>query len=189
MDIKLPDDMKILGLAGFAGSGKDYIAKEFFQKMGFFKVSLANGFKHKVVGSGKDYGEVFTDGEKDPETRDLLQQEGTERGRDIYGKDIWVRTLESYMLWNYHHNNIKNFVISDVRFHNEVAWLKSVGTAIFVESDRAYELEGNMANHPSEAELRDMGASTWDFILINDKEIGKDHLHQQIDYLVQGVFA
>jgi len=178
----LPEKITVVGLSGFAGSGKDYIAEKFFKPLGYHRCALANGFKHKVVGMGRPFSQVFTSGEKDEDTRHLLQQEGTERGRDVYGKDIWINTLESYILWNHLSNDIDKFIISDVRFHNEIAWVQSVGHAVFIESDRAYVLTGEMANHPSEAEMREVPRDKWDFIINNNK--GADNLFKQLDALI-----
>ena len=71
------DDIKIIGLCGRAGSGKDFIAEHFLQPLGYVPVALANGFKHKVIGMGNSIHDVFV--EKPPDVRKLLQEEGTVR--------------------------------------------------------------------------------------------------------------
>jgi len=173
------DDIKIIGLCGRSGSGKDFIAKHFLQPLGYVPVALANGFKHKVIGMGNSIHDVFV--EKPPDVRKMLQEEGTERGRDLYGKDIWVRTLESYISHRYMVEKNKKFVITDVRFKNEMEWLKSVGgTLCFIDSNRG-TLTDAMALHPSETEMMTVPRDYFDQIFNNEKNVEMDHLHRQID--------
>ena len=59
-----------------------------------------------------NYDKVF--GEKDFETRRLLQLAGTEQGRNKFGYDIWIRTLETWIkILN--SRGVERFIISDVR--------------------------------------------------------------------------
>ena len=47
---------------------------------------------------------------------------GTEVGRDIFHKDFWVIQLENRL--RFHDDPI---VVTDVRFPNEINWIRSVG--------------------------------------------------------------
>jgi hypothetical protein len=56
--------------------------------------------------------------------REALQKVGTECGRDIFHKDFWVLNLEHRI------NKSKNYVITDVRFPNEIEWIQSQGGVV-----------------------------------------------------------
>jgi IS5 family transposase len=104
---------------------------------------------------------------KTPEIRDLLQLEGTEKGRNIHGEDIWIRYIKA---WSELHmsRGIKYIIISDVRFKNEYEFIKKNGGLIFrmfapnrnekrlrKESidEKMYE---KIKNHQSETDLDDV---------------------------------
>lgn len=55
------------------------------------------------------------------EVRELLQRMGTEVGRDLFGENVWVNRVAAQIV------SEQNYVITDVRFPNEAAWLKEVG--------------------------------------------------------------
>lgn len=58
-----------------------------------------------------------------PEVRRLLQYYGTQGAREIFGDDIWTSTADKYI----DTKNIEYVAISDVRFSDEVTWLKKKG--------------------------------------------------------------
>ncbi len=179
----LSEDVEIVGLCGRAGSGKDFIARNFLSQLGYRSVAFANGFKHKVVGMGATYQAVFFD--KPPDVRKLLQEEGTERGRLEFGEDVWVRTMESFIHWCNTHWGMKKFVVTDVRFRNEMDWVKSVeGVVAFIDSDRAYTLNDEAKAHPSETEMLEVPRDYFDFIFKNDRDTTRGHLHRQVDEFV-----
>lgn len=149
----IPTDRPIhlVGLAGRAGSGKNYLAKHGLMPLGYFPIALADHFKvDAVVRDGAPIDEVFFTA-KSMETRDMLQRRGTEEGRWVYGEDIWIRTLEAWIAayvakgWN-------RFVVTDVRFPNEAEWIKMMGGTMIQVMGRG-GLEGALAQHPSETAL------------------------------------
>jgi hypothetical protein len=71
----------------------------------------------------KEFGRDFT-------PRYALQLMGTEVGRDVFHKDFWVIKLKKYI----NDNPDQNFVITDVRFENEIDFIHSLnGTLIEIE--------------------------------------------------------
>jgi dephospho-CoA kinase len=161
-----PVPYELIGICGHQGSGKNYIGEivipQAFEPKSTLVVSFADHFKVEgIVKFGLDYNKVYHN--KDYKTRKVLQKTGTEEGRDKYGENIWVDTLSTWMKV-YHERGIQRFVIVDVRFPNEVEWLKKVGgTLIKIEApDRFEERVRNesgddeeryqsIINHPSEA--------------------------------------
>ena len=177
--------MEIIGLLGHQGVGKNYIAEKIIQidtSKPTLIVAFADHFKIDCVAKhGLKYEKVFH--KKDEETRHRLQQIGTEEGRDVYGENIWVNVLDNWMR-TFYERGIKRFIIADVRFQNEVDWIKSLnGIVIKVVAPTRYRMrleqeipnqnEGKikeMMNHRSEAGIDKI--ETYDFEFHND--IGDD---------------
>lgn len=121
----------IIGLLGFAGSGKGTAADILVSK-GFVKESFADPVKDAVAaifGWERSLLEGDTNESRDFRERPdqfwsskfgydvtpryMLQLMGTEAGRDVFHSDLWVSSLEKRMEKNEH------TVIADVRFANE----------------------------------------------------------------------
>lgn len=149
----IPNPFHVIGLAGKAGSGKNYLARHALLPLGFFPIALADHFKvDAVVRDGAPLDEVFFTA-KSPETRDLLQKRGTEEGRWVHGEDIWIKTMESWIAAHVA-KGWSRFVVTDVRFRNEADWVRALGGCVVQVTGRG-GLEGAMAHHPSEVELDD----------------------------------
>lgn len=124
----------IIGLSGYAGSGKDTAADVLVENFGFAKVAFADKVRealyalNPVVGTVGHYGTLVTlrdvidrfgwQGYKETsyakEIRRLAQTLGTSVGRDTLGSNVWINaTMESLPI-------TKNIVFSDVRFENEM---------------------------------------------------------------------
>lgn len=163
------DDLIVIGLAGRFGTGKDYLTREFFFPRGYRQWSLAWHFKVWVVGQGKaTHEEVFHT--KPERVRHLLQEEGTELGRDVYGKDIWVDTTFEWIqviqdVWD-----CNKFIIPDVRFVNEAKAIQDRGGYVIRihapnrNADAPYP--EYLRNHSSETDLDDF--KEFDFVVDND---------------------
>lgn len=130
----------IIGTIGFIGCGKGTVADILVEKHGFVKLSFADavkdataaifGWQRSLLEGDTEESRIFR------ETRDewwsektgkhitpryMLQIMGTEAGRDVFHKDIWVYALERKM------EMYQNVVIADVRFPNEIEWMRSKG--------------------------------------------------------------
>ncbi len=187
--------MQIIGLLGHQGVGKNYIAEIVLPKMLSQKntvvLAFADHFKIDCISKhNADFNKVY--GQKDYETRILLQKVGTEEGREVFGYDIWVRTLHNWIKV-LHSRGVKRFIISDLRFQNEVEWIKSLnGIIIKINAPNRYqnrlEIEtGNdidkineIKNHPSEANIDNI--EIYDILVNNDynDNIEKQLLHSII---------
>lgn len=119
----------IIGLAGYARSGKDTVADYLVQNHGFTRLAFADAMREALlrldpfiemdgyprVMLSQALGVYSWDELKEhsPDIRPYLQRFGTEVGRDMLGENIWV---------DYTLNKSAEFdriVISDVRFENE----------------------------------------------------------------------
>ena len=163
----------IIGLSGYAQSGKDTAADYLVKRAGFDKAAFADTLRACVEaldpiisGDGLRYNEAVSaigyDMAKStyPEVRRVLQKMGTEVVRNILGPDIWVDStidrLESS-------TSNKRWAITDVRFPNEFEAIKARPNSYVVRIVRpGYEA---LNNHVSEHLLDNR---TFDATLIND---------------------
>ena len=120
----------IIGLSGYAQSGKDTVAKYLVENHNFERVAfadpiknllweinplLADGFNLQGVVNAYGWDAAKT---RFPEVRNLLQNLG-KGARDVLDTDIWVSAALRKM-WDVD----QNYVITDVRFQNEATTLK-----------------------------------------------------------------
>lgn len=132
--------MKVLGIAGKKGVGKDTIANYLVNNYGFVKVAYADKVKDVARSLGWD-------GKKDERGRRLLQRLGTDVARE-YDIDIWVKA--TFKVIGVMSQLYDKFVIPDVRFQNEVdAIHESGGLVILIGA----KWQDNKDSHPSEREL------------------------------------
>ena len=122
----------IIGLSGYARSGKDSVAQLLCLNYAFNRVSFADPIREAIITLNpkldsithvshrvSDYG--WDVAKQDPEIRRLLQFMGTEVGRKMFGENIWIdmafKQAEQY----------QRVVIADVRFPNEADAIKQRG--------------------------------------------------------------
>lgn len=134
----------IIGLVGFIGSGKG-AAGDILCEHGYIKESFAAGVKDTAAvmfGWNRQMLEGDTDHSRqwretpdeywsekfgrDFTPREALQKMGTEVGRDVFHQDFWVMQLENRL--RFHDGPV---VITDVRFPNEIDWIRKQGGKVF----------------------------------------------------------
>lgn len=118
----MSNKVQIFAFSGKLGSGKDYISNitksMLSDRNDIITLSLADHLKIDVIGKDNvEFEKVFY--EKDSETRKLLQKRGTEEGRNVYGHDVWVKILLSWIKL-FISRGADKFIIPDVRFKNEI---------------------------------------------------------------------
>jgi len=123
--------MAIIGIVGFIGSGKGAVG-EILEQRGWIRDSFAAPLKDAcaaIFGWPRELLEGDTEVSRRwreiPDKfwsekfgrpfapREALQLMGTEAGRDVFHKDLWVSSLLN-------RSKGKNIVITDVRFKNEI---------------------------------------------------------------------
>lgn len=187
--------MEIIGLLGHQGVGKNYIAEEILLKKLDYKPTLVIAFADhfKVEGISKydlEYNKVY--GKKDFYTRKRLHFIGTEEGRQKFGYDIWIKTIHNWIKV-YNSRGIKRFIIPDVRFQNEVDWIKSLnGVVIKINAPNRYiarvKEEANndsekiqkIISHESENMIDKI--ENYDFLLNNDYN---DNINNEIETFIK----
>lgn len=150
------NNIQIIGISGKAGSGKDWISQNILKPLGFHQWSFAWHFKVWLIGKGEaTYEEVFHT--KPPHIRKLLQLEGTERGRMVYGENVWGDTMYAWFQVINEFWGINKFVVPDIRFPSEVNVVHNLGGKVFriVAPNRVANngLSDEARNHLSETSL------------------------------------
>jgi len=158
--------LEIIGLSGYARSGKDEAAKVLVEEFGFTRVAFADKLRDflfalnplVVEDSSVGFGDVRPlqdvivkfgwDGYKatpwGQEIRRLLQRLGTEAGRETMWDSIWIdAALTGY-------NDDAKIVVTDARFPNEAEAIVDRGGELW----RVQRTGVGPANsHPSETSL------------------------------------
>ncbi len=170
---------RILGISGFARSGKDTAADFLVAEFGYVKVSWADKLREAcaaldpivgwtLVGGPVRYSEMvatlgYEGAKSDPqfglEFRRTLIRLGTEVGRNVFGQDFWVHLLMGSL------DPGQRYVIPDTRFPNEASAIKAArGQVIRIERPGV----GAVADHPSETALADWA---YDAVIVNDSSL------------------
>lgn len=175
--------MQLVGVSGKAGSGKDFFVQNVLRPLGFIPWGLADHFKVWLASQGRwTYEEVFHT-KPEPVRRDL-QQEGTERGRNVYGENIWVDTMLTWMRRLNENAGLSRFACSDVRFPNERAGVEQNGGIVIrmVAPERVKHspLTPEQRLHPSETAL---DAQPWTYMIYNDVGMTVAGLRQQFQQI------
>lgn len=144
VNVRKDDRFILIGLTGYARSGKDTVADYLVDEYDFKKLSFATslkeackcvfGFTNKqLYGDDKDVIDEYW-GYK---PREILQKVGTELFRkcladnfDEIGDEIWIRSLEK-QIKKYQAKGYNRFVIADVRFENEESFIHNFGGSIW----------------------------------------------------------
>jgi hypothetical protein len=130
----------IIGLSGYAGSGKDEVAKILIKDYEFKRIAFADKIRKilyeldPVVMIDVNYKDItvrdlvndegWDDAKKNKEVRALLQKLGVAI-RNNLGLDTWVDAALKDISPN------ENVVITDVRFINEASKIKAMGGTIW----------------------------------------------------------
>ena len=130
----------IIGLVGFAGCGKGTVGDLLVKEYKFTKLAFADsvkdataavfGWDRALLEGDTEESRVFREKRDDfwsarlgyeMTPRYALQLMGTEAGREVFHKDIWILATERRM------QGLDNVVIADVRFPNEVDFIRNAG--------------------------------------------------------------
>jgi hypothetical protein len=136
----------IIGIVGFAGSGKGTVGDILVNDHDFTKLSFADAVKDAtsaIFGWPRHLLEGDTDeSRKFRETKDefwsarlgrdfiprlAMQLMGTEAGRNVFHPNLWVDVVERRIVHNQEANIDHKFVIPDVRFPNEIEAIRKWG--------------------------------------------------------------
>jgi hypothetical protein len=197
---------KLLGVGGYASSGKDTVAAHLVNQYGWTRdafadrlrkgllaldpiveVEMRSGFEDYVhterlseivIGLGWDKAK-----REYPEIRELLQRYGDEAGRQIHGKYCWVDALFRDHPWRRSnpdadwHLTGEPLVIPDVRYPNEIEAIRErQGLLLWVDRPGV----GPVNSHASD---NSVGPHDFDYTVVNEGTI--EELNAKIDRLVK----
>jgi len=190
-DGQLKPRVEVLGISGYARSGKDTIAEHLSDK-GYVRASFADNIRKAlylldpiVIGSSPTYKtEIrlqelvdavgWEKAKEAEEVRKLLQRFGTEVGRSMFGVDVWVNLLFHWL------EDGSKIVIPDVRYFNEVLAIERLGGKVWrVERPGITAVNA----HVSEKDLD--GYKKFDQVINNNDTI--ESLHKVVDTILFGV--
>ena len=137
----LQGEKMIISVTGFIGSGKDTVANYLITNHGFKKESWAGSLKDavsRIFGWDRELLEGTSKHSREwREQRDewwsdrlkieitpriVLQQWGTEVGREAFHNDIWVASLENKL-----RQTKDDIIVTDTRFPNEINAIARLG--------------------------------------------------------------
>ena len=151
------NDVRLIGLVGKAGSGKDTLADEIAAD-GWEKVAFADSLKRMCIDYlGLSHDDAYTQDGKmrmNPHwgmtNRTILQKVGTDAMRNGFDKDVWVKILQiriRKML-----DEGRKVVITDCRFDNEAQMVEDMGGLVVevVRDSQSKNLSSVEQQHASE---------------------------------------
>lgn len=126
----------IFGFSGKIGSGKDYVSKKIFlpllkhhrcEKVLF--LAFADCLKQQCsLKYGSTYEKLYE--KKDDVTRGHLQELADDIKKS-YGQDAYVNALKMNIMVHHYRSDIDCFIITDVRFPQEMKMIKDLGGYVF----------------------------------------------------------
>lgn len=180
----------LIGLCGYAGSGKDTAAAVLLKECNFQRVAFADPIRQAVMAldplipnpddergysrlselmNEREWAEV----KEFAEVRRLMQVFGTEVGRNLIDSELWVKLAEGKIRSTL---SVGNTVVTDVRFPNEARLIKKFGGVLVRLSRPGF---GPINEHVS-----DRASESWsyDHHLTNDGTV--ESLHEKMRELV-----
>lgn len=156
----------IVGLSGYARTGKDTVAGILIEHYGFERRAFADVLRQSiyrlnpVAGNTVRVADLVDEygwevAKSHAEVRRLLQVMGTEVGRELFGADVWVKQAMK--------NLPERTVFTDLRFPNEAAAIRKRGGTVWrvsrpdVEAVNEHESERAMDNYAFDAWVKNDG--------------------------------
>jgi dephospho-CoA kinase len=147
--------VKIIGIAGKAGAGKDTLYNQVLKPKGFIRWQMTLHYKIWLVSTGRaTWDEVFVS--KPKHVRKILQEEITDL-RDVWTENIWLDVFRTWLI------GLKEIVgvefngvaVTDLRFLIEMRGIKFMGgKVIHIEApDQQANVAPELRGHRSEVEL------------------------------------
>lgn len=140
-DEKLVPRVEVVGVSGWARTGKDTVAAHLVEKYGYTRMSFADPMREALlrldplITVGEIQGVSLSSAvhglgweelkSLSPDIRGLMQRMGTEVGRDMFGQDFWVNAAIDSI------KDGSKVIFADVRFPNEAEAIKNLGGEVW----------------------------------------------------------
>lgn len=131
----------LIGLTGYAGHGKDTV-RQMLEELDFVGLAFADPIRQMLreLLNSNGIDSAYMDERELKEAvipqlgvsyREMAQTLGTEWGRALHPA-IWLRLADAFIADCYDTDTFNtHFVVSDVRFPNEAAWVRERGGSIW----------------------------------------------------------
>lgn len=178
----------LVGLSGYARSGKDTVAARLVEEHGFTRLAFADPMREALYRLNPKINIADVQGihlasavnglgweqvkAESPDARELLQRFGTEVVREMFGENFWVDYTMHLA------ESLDKVVISDVRFKNEAEAIKAAGGVVW-----RVERPGTEAAN-SHASEHDLEGYEFDLTINNVGTI--EVLHTVVDFVMNG---
>jgi hypothetical protein len=158
----------LIGLTGYAGSGKDTVREMLERDHGFTGLAFADGIRTMLralfseAGISADWMDTRSLKEQPIDGlgvsyRHMAQTLGTEWGRVHMGRRFWLQIAQQ-RINELHRQGSRLIVVSDVRFDNESQWIKEQGGQLWRISRSATEA---VRPHVSEHNIDTLKHDRW----------------------------
>lgn len=179
--------MKVLGLSGYARSGKDTAAQILVDQFGYERRAFADILRQGLYALNPMLaykGEYFPlaelvdwHGWEDlkvhaPQIRELLQRLGTEVGRNLLGPDVWVEAAFRDL------DPDGSYVFTDCRFLNEAR-------AVVVNGGKVVRIR-RPGFGPANSHISEVGLDDWDFDAVIDNDRDLEYLADEVAGVLLG---
>lgn len=172
----------IIGLSGYAQSGKDSTAELLCLNYGYRRIAFADTMREALLTLNpkldsithvsdlvSDYG--WDVAKKNPEVRRLLQVLGTDVGRRMFGENFWIDIALSGI------KSEDRVVISDVRFPNEGDAIRKLGGLLWrINRHNHSAVNGHASEHA-------MDNYMFNYVIYNDGTL--DDLSEEVFMLAK----
>lgn len=164
----------VIGIVAQAGHGKDTVAQILRGEFSFHRLALADELKSDIYENFPGFPECSLDAQNSrdraPWVRRLQQVYGTEWCRNRLGEDYWLERWgeEAHRRFE---AGAKGISVPDIRFPNELSWLRDTWGALIVFLDRpGYQEPGVDPNHGSERYVSSLREKA-DLVIVNDGSV------------------
>lgn len=187
-DEKLVPRVEVIGLSGYARSGKDTVADILVNQHGYTKMSFAEpmrealyrlnpkidvadvqGISLATAVNGLGWEQLKGDS---PDVRPLMQRLGTEVGRQMFGENFWVDQAIQRI------PDGAKAVFADTRFQNEAQAIRELGGKVWRITRPGV---GPTNNHISEVDLDNY---EFDNRINNDGAL--EDLEKSVEFILEG---
>lgn len=178
----------LIGLGGRLRSGKDVVADHLVAEHGYVKIGMSDAlheamlaidpwvhvgethaYIHGAPVGWQQYSDLiksvgYVEAKAVPEVRRLLQNLGTEVGRNMVGVNVWVNIMARKI--DDHRGGGHPVVVTGIRFPNEVRMIEALGgRAVWIERPGIHAPSEGTASHASE---NSVGAADFKHLIHND---------------------
>ena len=191
--------MRVIGVCGKGGSGKDTVADYLVEEYQFHRVAAADAMKVDLCKYlDMDLKTLETIKNKELSLWDMQDAKIINHGKfsirrflQLYGMDMRYRIADTYWLERSIQDKVKELgntritnyiVVSDVRFEIEFDWIKDNGGDVIYVDGRT-GLTENQSKHVSEQFVNTTAKDKCDMVIDNSKSL--KNLYDQIEVIME----